>query len=155
MKVQHENADRLFSSSPGDLGLQVRNDIQVIMATARKAEVSKKRFSLHHYLASVYATHRKWDEMGVARSRTRQVAQHFGIRRFRNGPAIRVLLEATLPDAGAKQLSRWTRALQFALHEDIPSKRILHYFRRNGGVAGCARLAAKSRRTLMFDQRWS
>jgi hypothetical protein len=59
---------------------------------------------------------------------------------------IRVLIEATLPDANFKQKSRWVRALEYAAHEGVPAKCLGNFIRSLGGLAGCASLSARATR---------
>ena len=66
---------------------------------------------------------------------------------------IRVLIEATLPDAGLKQKSRWVRALEYIYSEDVPPSRFRKFVRANGGLVGCARLAAQEHSKRRRPQR--
>jgi hypothetical protein len=59
---------------------------------------------------------------------------------------IRILIEAALTKAEIKQKSRWVRVLEYASSENIPTEHFRKFIRANGGLAGCARLAAQQNR---------
>jgi hypothetical protein len=59
---------------------------------------------------------------------------------------MRVLIEATLPNADPKQKSRWARALEYLASENVPTREFKRFIRANGGLAGCARLATEVNR---------
>ena len=106
---------------------------------AANVRAKTERFALYDYLGSVYFTCRKWKTLGIARKKTRQIARYFEIRSRTKLSPVRILIEATFPEAGPKQHSRWVRALQYAVAKDASPKDIRQLFRSNGGVAGCAR----------------
>src|SRR3954452_18199064 len=120
--------------------------IRAVFDAAQSAQRRERRFSFYDYLAAVYGAYRTWKRLGVSRRTARRLGRHFQVRSRDHGSPIRILIEATLPEAGPKQHSRWVRALQFASVNDIPSKGLLDFFRSNGGVAGCASLAAERRK---------
>jgi hypothetical protein len=121
-------------------------DIQAVFDAAQAAKRGESRFSFYDYLAAVYVAYRRWKRLGISKKTARQIASTFRVPSRDGVSAIRIIIEATLPEAGAKQHSRWVRALQFASVNDIPSERLLDFFRSNGGVAGCASLAAERRK---------
>jgi hypothetical protein len=85
------------------------------------------------------------------------IAENLGRRR--NDPLVRTtghpwrqsdhpikrIIDATSSEPDAKKKSRWARALEYALHERVSSKRLDEFFRSNGGIAGCARSIARIR----------
>jgi hypothetical protein len=85
------------------------------------------------------------------------IAENLGRRR--NDPLVRTtghpwrqsdhpdkrIIAATSSEPDAKKKSRWARALEYALHERVSSKRLDEFFRSNGGIAGCARSIARIR----------
>jgi hypothetical protein len=74
---------------------------------------------------------------------SRLLATKAGIARRKGMSPIRVLIEATLPTATVKQKSRWVRALQYLSSERVRPGEFRRFIRANGGIAGCARLAAR------------
>jgi|tagenome__1003787_1003787.scaffolds.fasta_scaffold20989007_8 hypothetical protein len=121
-------------------------DIQAVFEAAKMAKRRERRFAFYDYLSAVYHAYRRWKRLSISKKTARQVGRTFRVPSRDNGSPIRILIEATLPEAGGKQHSRWVRALQFASVSDVPSQGLLDFFRANGGVAGCARLAAERRR---------
>jgi hypothetical protein len=121
-------------------------EIQAIFDAAQSTQRRERRFSFYDYLGAVYRAYRRWKRLSMSRKTARQVGRHFQVPSRDHGSPIRILIEATLPEAGGKQHSRWVRALQFASANDITSQGLLDFFRSNGGVAGCASLAAARRK---------
>jgi hypothetical protein len=70
-------------------------------------------------------------------------AQELSIARRKGTSPIRILIEATFPGADIRQKSRWVRALEYLASEDVPIREFKRFIRANGGLAGCARLAAE------------
>jgi hypothetical protein len=68
------------------------------------------------------------------------------IARRKGMSPIRVLIEATLPEADLKQKSRWVRALEYVYSENESPSQFRKFIRTRGGVAGCARLAVNANR---------
>jgi hypothetical protein len=104
------------------------------------------RFELYDYLKAVYQTYRKWSYRKIAKRSARQLANELSITRRKGTSPIRILIEATLPGADVRQKSRWVRALEYISSEDIPTREFRKFVRGNGGLAGCARLAAQEHR---------
>jgi hypothetical protein len=69
----------------------------------------------------------------------RLIAQEQSITRRKGTSPIRVLIEATLPEADLRQKSRWVRALEYISSEGIPPREFRKFVHANGGLAGCAR----------------
>jgi hypothetical protein len=121
-------------------------DIQTVFQAAKMAKRRERRFSFYAYLRAVYSAYRKWKRVSISKKTARQIARTFRVPARDGVSPIRIIIEATLPEAGRKQHSRWVRALQFASLNDIPCQGLLDFFRSNGGVAGCASLAAERRK---------
>ena len=88
----------------------------------------------------------RWKDRKIARRSARALAEELAIPRRKGTSPIRVLVEATLPNAELKQKSRWVRALEYLASEDVPTREFKRFIRANGGLAGCARLAAEVNR---------
>jgi hypothetical protein len=101
------------------------------------------RFEIYTFLKSIYRTYMRWKDRRVARRSARLMAQGLSITRRKGTSPIRVLIEATFPGADLRQKSRWVRALEYLASEDVPTREFKRFIRANGGLAGCARLAAK------------
>jgi hypothetical protein len=112
------------------------------------ARLSKRvgRFEIYSFLKSIYRVYMRWKDRGIARRSARLMAQELSIARRKGTSPIRVLIEATVPGADLRQKSRWVRALEYISSEDIPAREFRKFIRANGGLAGCARLAAQVNR---------
>lgn len=99
------------------------------------------RFEIYDPLGAIYRVHIDWTRRRIAKRSARRLADELAIVRRKGMSPIRVLIEATLPEADFKQKSRWVRALQYACSEEVPAERFRKFVRRHGGLAGCARLA--------------
>jgi hypothetical protein len=101
------------------------------------------RFAVYDFLSAVYRTHRSWKRREIARRMARVLARQMNIPWRKDVSPIRVLIEATLPDADPKKKSRWVRALQYASMRGVSANDLREFFGNHRGIAGCARLAAK------------
>jgi hypothetical protein len=118
--------------------------LQPLRAATARLKRSTGRFAVYDFLKEVYGIYIEWKRSRIAKQSARTLADEMGIVRRKGWSPIRVLIDATLPKANFKQKSRWVRALEYAVHEDIPTKRLNNFIRTRGGLAGCARLAARS-----------
>jgi len=60
----------------------------------------------------------------------------------RKSHPLRILIEASAGPEDARQKSRWTQALKYALGWHQPAERLKWFFQTNGGIAGTARKSA-------------
>jgi hypothetical protein len=104
------------------------------------------RFEIYSVLKSIYRVYMRWKDRGVARRSARLMAEELSITRRKGTGPMRILIEATFPGADLRQKSRWVRALEYVSSEDIPTQKFRKFVRANGGLAGCARLAAEFNR---------
>lgn len=118
-------------------------EIQPARESAARLEHSTGRFEIYNFLREIYRVYLDWRRHKTAKRSSRDLAHELGIV-LRDGMSpIRVLIEATLPSADLKQKSRWVRALEYIASEDVPARQFKIFIRANGGLAGCARLAAR------------
>jgi hypothetical protein len=101
------------------------------------------RFAVYGFLKAVYRVYIDWKRGKTAKRSARLLASKLAIVRRKGMSPIRVLIEATLPDADFKQKSRWVRALEYASSENVSPKHFQQFIRRHGGLSGCASLAAE------------
>jgi len=123
--------------------------IEAILPAKRAAAVLHQqhgRFEIYNFLKSIHRIYRTWERQRVAKVSARTLADEMNIVRRKGMSPIRVLIEATLPDADLKEKSRWVRALEYLASEDVPTQEFKRFIRANGGLAGCARLAAEVNR---------
>ena len=76
---------------------------------------------------------------------SRHVAVAFNTPRRKTTSPVRTLIDATFPALDPKQKSRWSRALEFAAFTKATPEQLPNLFKKNSGIAGCAREAAKQR----------
>jgi len=97
---------------------------------------------MYDYLTIIYSIYCEWRRQKRAKHSARLLAEAANIPLRKGMSPIRILIDATLPGADLKQRSRWVRALEYAHSEGVPAGQFRKFVRANGGLAGCARLAA-------------
>lgn len=122
-------------------------DLVTAIRPAKEAAASLRRrvgrFEIYDLLGAIYRVHVGWERRKIAKRSARMLADQLTIVRRKGMSPVRVLIEATLPNAGLKQKSRWVRALQYVSSENVPPKHFRTFVRLRGGLAGCARLAVR------------
>ena len=68
------------------------------------------RFEMYDLLGAIYRVHVDWKRRKIAKQSARILAHRLAIVRRKGMSPVRVLIEATLPEADFKQKSRWVRA---------------------------------------------
>jgi hypothetical protein len=132
-----------LSTRPETISSTVWELIEPATVAAQKMQGRAGSFEIYEYLSVTYKTYRRWKRRKVAQQTAHRIAHQLDIPWRKGISPLRTLIEATLPSADAKQKSRWVRALQFAWSKDTPASDLNGFFRARGGIAGCARLAAK------------
>jgi hypothetical protein len=120
--------------------------IQSLKKIAHGSVPQKGRIRLYDFLRAVYCVYVDWKRLGIAKQSARALANQTALVQRKGMSPIRVLIEATLPDADVKQKSRWVRALEFVHSEDVPPAQLRRFIGDHGGVAGCAREAVRMNR---------
>jgi hypothetical protein len=92
-------------------------------------------FDLYNYIRSQHLTEFAFEKFGDDSKRRRTLDSHL----------FRVLLDATCK-ADPKVKSRWVRALRYAWWQRKHWSRLPNFFRRNGGISGCAAAFTETRR---------
>ena len=112
------------------------------------ARLSKRfgRFEIYDFLSAVYRVYAGWKDRKVGRRSARLLARELSITRRKGASPIRILIETSLPGADLRQKSRWVRALEYISAEGSPPREFRKFVHANGGLAGCARLAAQTNR---------
>jgi hypothetical protein len=118
--------------------------IQPAKEAAARLKRHGGRFEIYHFLEAIYLIYIDWKRRTISKRSARTLADEMNIIRRKGMSPIRILIEATLPDANFKQKSRWVRALEYAYSENAPAKGLRKFVRRHGGLAGCARLAVQA-----------
>jgi hypothetical protein len=126
--------------------LALPEDIESAKEAATRLNNRIGRFEIYSFLKSIYRVYLRWKDRGVARRSARLMAQELSITRRKGTSPMRVLIEATFPGADLRQKSRWVRALEYLVSQDVPLQEFRRFIRSNGGLVGCAQLAARENR---------
>jgi hypothetical protein len=136
-----------------DHGLAIRHESSELVAAIQPAkEAAAKlnrragRFDIYDYLETIYRIYRRWRYRKIAKRLSHTLAAELAIVRRKGTNPIRILIEATLPNAALKRKSRWVRALEYVSSEHVPPSQFRRFIRTHGGLAGCARLAVQAKR---------
>jgi hypothetical protein len=125
-------------------------EVAAAVQPAKKAAARLRRrigrFEIYDLLGAIYRVHVDWKRRKIAKQSARILADRLAIARRKGMSPARVLIEATLPEADFKQKSRWVRALDYLSSENIQPRDFHKFVSANGGLAGCARLAAQTNR---------
>jgi hypothetical protein len=120
-----------------------RKQLDKLRGAANRMKASRSRRRVYQFLSAVYRTYWLWSKRGTAQKRIKALASASSAPHRKHRHAFRTMLDTAGCSPEAKVLSRWTRALEYALDRDIRPSRLQQLFKHNGGIAGCARLAAQ------------
>jgi hypothetical protein len=135
--------NRFFKVRRSAITAETEQNLEALRQLARKINRGNSRFGFYKYLEAVDRLNRQWRRSGLDKVTARRVARQLGLRCRKGSSSLRTIIEATYPAAGLKQKSRWVRALEFVTEEKTPAQELDELFRSKGGVAGCARAAAR------------
>jgi hypothetical protein len=149
---------REIQANPGSVARRptssrVSATIQPLRKAAARLSRRSGRFEIYDFLEAIYRVYIDWMCRKIAKRSAQTLADELRIVQRKGMSSIRVLIEATLPDADFKQKSRWVRALEYAYSENVPAKGFRKFVRRHGGLAGCARFAVQVDRKRKRPQR--
>jgi hypothetical protein len=124
--------------------IDVHAALKQIRAAAEAMNSSRSRYAAYDFLLAVYEPYWGWIDAGhydehISASIRRQSDQRHGD----NEHPVKMLIRLAGCSPEAKTLSRWVRALEYASMKGIRPQHLIYIFTRHGGIAGCARLAAK------------
>jgi hypothetical protein len=116
--------------------------LKVRKASDRAAE-STSKFAQYRYLRSVLRAYAFFSDNNLL-GHLAVIAPSALMAPVRAGwHPIRIIIDASCTQVDLRLRSRWTRALEFALARNVSPNDLPRFFRANGGIAGCADLAAK------------
>jgi hypothetical protein len=118
--------------------------IQKVRKTALKSMRSKNRFADYRYLRSVLRAYKCFEANSLLNLMRKVAPNTFMTPARANWHSLRLLIEATSCQQDSRTLSRWTRALEFALAEGVDPEDLARFIRAHNGIAGCAQLASKT-----------
>lgn len=120
--------------------------IKKVRRAAEKAASRKDRFADYRYLRSVLRAYCYFDDNDLL-SHLMEVAPSTLLTSVRvKAHPLRIIIDASCIQPDLKKRSRWTRALEAAVGEQIDPNDLLRFFRAHNGIAGCADLASKTGR---------
>jgi hypothetical protein len=120
--------------------------IQPAKEAATRLRQRVGRFEIYDLLEAVYRVYVDWKRREIAKRSARTLADEMNIVQRKGMSPSRILIEAILPDTNLKQKSRWVRALEYVYSENVSPPQFRKFVRTHGGLAGCARLAARLNR---------
>jgi len=116
--------------------------IKVRKAASIAAE-SKRRFADYKYLRSVLRAYRYFKENNLLDGLV-EIAPSLLLAPVRgNSHHLRIIIDATCIQPDLRMRSRWTRALEYALVQEIEPSDLPRFLRATNGVMGCADAASK------------
>jgi hypothetical protein len=122
-------------------------ELAAIIQPAKEAAAGLKRrigrFDAYEFLGAIYRIYIDWKRRKIAKRSTQTLADELAIVRRKGMSPIRILIDATLPNADLKQKSRWARALEYVYSENVSPSQFHKFVRTHRGIAGCARLAVQ------------
>lgn len=117
--------------------------IQKVRRAAERAAKRKQRFADYRYLRAVLRAYSYFDDEDLL-SHLLEVAPSTLMTPVRVGwHPLRVIIEASCIQPDLRMRSRWTRALEYAVAQDIDPNDLVRFIRAHNGIAGCADLASK------------
>ena len=145
MKRRIQSKTALTVRRPTNLDAKTWKSIESIFKASHRAQCATGQFKFYPYLVAVYRTYKEWKDLGVSKTMSRRVAEAFKTPRRKGTSPVRTLIDATFPALDPKQKSRWSRALEFAAFTNATPEQLPNLFKKNSGIAGCARGAAKQK----------
>ncbi|UGY28872.1 hypothetical protein J4G48_0006215 [Bradyrhizobium barranii subsp. apii] len=112
---------------------------------ACRASKSKRRFADYRFLRSVLRAYDYFSDENLL-PHLSEIAPSVLMTPVRTGwHPLRIIIEATCIQPDVRMRSRWTRALEFAAASKIDPDDLPRFFQANGGIAGTADMASKTR----------
>ncbi|MCC8952705.1 hypothetical protein H8B02_04250 [Bradyrhizobium sp. Pear77] len=119
--------------------------IAKVRNAARRASKSKRRFADYRYLRSVLRAYDYFSDENLL-PRLSEISPSVLMTPVRAGwHPLRIIIDATCVQPDVRMRSRWTRALEFAVASKIDPDELPKFFQANGGIAGTADMASKTR----------
>lgn len=132
-------------ASSGPSAQKVVAQIRKVRKAAEKASENNGRFAAHKYLRAVLRAYRYFETTNLLPHLIELAPSMLMTPVRANWHSLRMIIEATCIQPDLRMRSRWTRALEYALAEDIDPKELPRFIRAHNGIAGCADLASKTK----------
>src|SRR4051812_1952616 len=98
---------------PRSTSAELAASIQPAKEAAAGLKGRAGRFECYGFLEAIYRIYIDWKCRKIAKRSVRALADELNIVRRKSMSPIRILIEATIPNADLKQKSRWVRALEY------------------------------------------
>ena len=122
----------------------VQTSVTRLRDAAKAVKRSRSRYAAYAFLAEVYQCYWEWLDRGWADKHIKSLKRQLGLTQCGIQQPLKTLILAANYSLEAKLRSRWIRALEYALSQDMEPDDLLRLFRHYGGIAGAARHAAKT-----------
>jgi hypothetical protein len=124
--------------------IDIQAALEQIRVAAEAMNSSRSRYAAYEFLLAVYEPYWGWIDAGHYDAHITASIRRKSDRRYgKNEHPVKMLIRAANCSLEAKVLSRWVRALEYALLKSTRPKHLSYFFEHHGGIAGCATLAAK------------
>jgi hypothetical protein len=128
--------------------------LKVRKASDRAAK-SRSKFGQYRYLGSVFRAYVFFSDNNLL-NHLAIIAPAELMTPVRAGShPIRIIIDASCNQPDLRMRSRWTRALEFAVARKVTPNDLPRFIKANGGVAGCADLAGKTKSAPSLGKRRS
>jgi hypothetical protein len=116
-----------------------------VRKAGERAARSKRRFAEYKYLRSVLRAYKFFSDNNLLEYLAVIAPSELMTPVRANSQPLRIVIDASCSHSDLRMRSRWTRALEFALARNVSPNDLPRFTRANGGIAGCADLASKTR----------
>ncbi|WP_271500881.1 hypothetical protein [Bradyrhizobium sp. CCBAU 11357] len=142
-RTNFEGVHEIVGSINWKLRPQDYRRIQKVQKAAERAAKNETRFADYRYLRSVLAAHTYFEDNNLL-SHVVAIAPSMLTTPVRaDSCPLRVTIDATCIQPDLRMRSRWTRALEFAVQEQIEPQALARFMSAHSGISGCADLASK------------
>jgi hypothetical protein len=126
------------------LHLELKATLKELRAAGQQLRRTRSRFAPYAFLQHVYHIYHRWLAQGGINRRKAKLMRLAEQNVRKANHLLRALIEVANGSLEAKTASRWTRALEYALSEDVKPHGLSDFLRAKGGIAGCARTASRN-----------
>ena len=112
---------RMTTNQPPGTSGSLSATIEPAKEAAAQLDRGTDNSEIYDYLTIIYSIYSEWRRQKRARHSSRLLAKAANVPLRKGTSPIRILIDATLPDAHLKQKSRWVRALEYANSERVPT----------------------------------
>jgi hypothetical protein len=131
---------KVAPSAAKSLGAQLFS----VSDTWDRATEDRYRDSIYAYLKAVYSLVRRCERGGKAKELLSAAVKTAGLSADENTEVFAAVIRATCDDKlDQKMVSKYSRALRYAAHQDQPPRMLIEFIKRRGGINAVADRYAK------------